>query len=945
TWELPWFHPPIEWVANTKIGFDGVHPELDNDSEFQAWIAENTGRRHKFFDDSDGYVQAPWRLPGGHPDLVDYFEYEDEPVNQYIELFFDHPNLQDAFLEGGTMPYEHPSADYLMRKLLPDVHPSIDDLFENSTRVLPEWHIDLTDLLYVSTMERVSVPYGHPNPHEMYLTLEVPPQSHPMITSLLLPYLPPDHPENLDDMLRNPADFPMPNFHPSLARFLLPERTSDGEVVQETKPTESSGVEVVHDSEPSSTNDDKISSETDSSHDSESTDDYDSLFVSNLEEAYYVPTFSVFFGHPDLTSEYDMGDPVDNHPSVYYMFEDYLPEGHPNIDILMARGFVLPSYHPDIRHVVEQRSLVSSPGSLLSYAVASLVVLIVLVQNIHKLKRRTEEIPPPPKVMGVDQSFQNTLVTNEFEHENDDQLVISDSSNDNDSVEVEHTFDGELPHLDQRRHHAMELNHNHHDDNLGPQENVRGSILAYKEKKTTMVRSKWNKAFGQRVIKSDLSMGEVVNCTLYVLINLAALLASPTYGYSIGLGSLSAGNTFFLVMTATRNSVFTWLIGLTFDQALIYHRFIGRLTVVISIIHSALHYEHILDKTSERITVTGLVALSCGIVIFATSLNYVRRKLFNVFFWSHFAFVGFIVGMYLHAAGARPFIWASVACYGVDKLLALVWTQLPRRTTKFEKVGERTAHVQFKKTPLNVLLGRYKVGQYIFVNFPELSLTEWHPFSVASGPSEGCVDLYIRALGNHTKKIVDYAEACGAEDKQTLIRCDGPYGDLSFNYRRFGNLLLVGGGIGITPIISVLKDIYGEQSTQNGNKPRHCVRNVTLVWIMPRASEASLFLEMLNQFRLKSLEDTLLPEFNLAVYITRDDEKNHDDQILYGKPDFEEVVSQCVDEMSSFTRSMLVYACGPGSMVNQLWDVSIKKPMKKDGKRIRVDFYHESFEF
>jgi hypothetical protein len=399
-------------------------------------------------------------------------------------------------------------------------------------------------------MERVSVPYGHPNPHEMYLTLEVPPQSHPMITSLLLPYLPPDHPENLDDMLRNPADFPMPNFHPSLARFLLPERTSDGEVVQETKPTESSGVEVVHDSEPSSTNDDKISSETDSSHDSESTDDYDSLFVSNLEEAYYVPTFSVFFGHPDLTSEYDMGDPVDNHPSVYYMFEDYLPEGHPNIDILMARGFVLPSYHPDIRHVVEQRSLVSSPGSLLSYAVASLVVLIVLVQNIHKLKRRTEEIPPPPKVMGVDQSFQNTLVTNEFEHENDDQLVISDSSNDNDSVEVEHTFDGELPHLDQRRHHAMELNHNHHDDNLGPQENVRGSILAYKEKKTTMVRSKWNKAFGQRVIKSDLSMGEVVNCTLYVLINLAALLASPTYGYSIGLGSLSAGNTLFLVMTA-----------------------------------------------------------------------------------------------------------------------------------------------------------------------------------------------------------------------------------------------------------------------------------------------------------------------------------------------------------------------------------------------------------
>ena len=241
------------------------------------------------------------------------------------------------------------------------------------------------------------------------------------------------------------------------------------------------------------------------------------------------------------------------------------------------------------------------------------------------------------------------------------------------------------------------------------------------------------------------------------------------------------------------------------------------------------------------------------------------------------------------------------------------------------------------------LLGRYKVGQYVFVNFPELSISEWHPFSVASSPNDECVDLYIRALGDHTKKIVEYAESCEAEDKQVLIRSDGPYGDLSFNYRRYGNLLLAGGGIGITPIISVLKDIYGEQP--NKNAPRHCVRSVTLVWIMPRASEASLFLEMLNQFRLKAMEDPMLPSLNLAIHITRDDEVLNNEQIIYGKPDLDAVVSRCVDEMSDFTRSMLVYACGPGSMVNQLWDASMKKPVKKCGKRIRVDFYHESFEF
>ena len=42
------------------------------------------------------------------------------------------------------------------------------------------------------------------------------------------------------------------------------------------------------------------------------------------------------------------------------------------------------------------------------------------------------------------------------------------------------------------------------------------------------------------------------------------------------------------------------------------------------------------------------------------------------------------------------------------------------------------------------------------------------------------------------------------------LRRDGPYGHTTFNYRRYGVLMLVGGGVGIAPIIGMLKDIYGE---------------------------------------------------------------------------------------------------------------------------------------
>jgi predicted ferric reductase len=79
----------------------------------------------------------------------------------------------------------------------------------------------------------------------------------------------------------------------------------------------------------------------------------------------------------------------------------------------------------------------------------------------------------------------------------------------------------------------------------------------------------------------------------------------------------------------------------------------------------------------------------------------------------------------------------------------------------------------------------HKVGQYYFVNFPALSLTEWHPFSVSSGPREDFVELHIRALGDHTREIVNLAKERGHSSTQTFIRIDGPYGNQNFDYMRY----------------------------------------------------------------------------------------------------------------------------------------------------------------
>ena len=130
---------------------------------------------------------------------------------------------------------------------------------------------------------------------------------------------------------------------------------------------------------------------------------------------------------------------------------------------------------------------------------------------------------------------------------------------------------------------------------------------------------------------------------------------------------------------------------------------------------------------------------------------------------------------------AQPFLMAGVGAYALDKLLRVVWTLVTRKTIVFRNRGEGMAQAQFPKNPLANLMGKYKVGQYMFVNFPELSLHEWHPFSVSSAPWEPFLELHIRALGDHTKEINALAKECAQENRQTWIRGDGPYGVHDFD--------------------------------------------------------------------------------------------------------------------------------------------------------------------
>ena len=248
------------------------------------------------------------------------------------------------------------------------------------------------------------------------------------------------------------------------------------------------------------------------------------------------------------------------------------------------------------------------------------------------------------------------------------------------------------------------------------------------------------------------------------------------------------------------------------------------------------------------------------------------------------------------------------------------------------------------------------------------------PYHVHIFPLFCLLSAHVR-LGNHTKRIAQYSEKCVSENRQALIRVDGPYGNLTFNYRRYGSLVLVGGGIGITPIISIIKDIYEKSEVNHVEKSSHCMNNVHLIWIMPFEADAALFLDQLLIYRELSVHDPALPLLDVCIHITREESMHNNAMgpIFYSKPDFPMVMDDVKRKAEIIgASSILVFACGPGrsvmcflfpvsypshppsllfflnftltptnSMVNRVWDAS----MKKSSKFIRVDFHHESFTY
>jgi glycine betaine catabolism B len=199
----------------------------------------------------------------------------------------------------------------------------------------------------------------------------------------------------------------------------------------------------------------------------------------------------------------------------------------------------------------------------------------------------------------------------------------------------------------------------------------------------------------------------------------------------------------------------------------------------------------------------------------------------------------------------------------------------------------------------------FKAGQFIMILIPHEDKKVRRAYSISSSPSNNKeIELTIKAVekGLVSNKLLNAKEG---ETFEIL----GPFGVFAFDESIKEDIVLIGAGSGISPLMSILRFILDK------NLPN----KVTLVY-SSKTKQDIIFYE-----EFKEIKDKICCMHTL----TRNEDKDWDG--LQGRLN-QDSLTDCIDS----TKNKIFYLCGPPPFVNEVVKI-LKDKLKVSEEKIKTE--------
>ncbi|CAN1294295.1 Ferric reduction oxidase 8, mitochondrial [Linum perenne] len=338
-------------------------------------------------------------------------------------------------------------------------------------------------------------------------------------------------------------------------------------------------------------------------------------------------------------------------------------------------------------------------------------------------------------------------------------------------------------------------------------------------------------------------------------------------------GLLAEACLALLLLPVLRGLALFQLIGIQFEASVRYHIWLGTSMVLFATLHGVStlfiwgvshHVQEEIWRWQEtgRVYLAGEIALVVALVMWITSLPQIRRKRFEIFYYTHHLYIVFFIFFLFHA-GDRHFytIFAGVFLFALDKLLRVVQSRPQTYIHSACLFPSRAIELILPKDPSL----EYSPTSIVYIKIPSISRLHWHCFSLTSSSrvNTHTMSVIIKCEGEWTSSL--YTLVQGQLDSEAdqmnpiPIMIEGPYGPAFPEFLRYDRLILIAGGIGITPFLSILKEVASSKFPTQ----------VELVFVTKSARDMSL-LSSISSLLFQPSSSRRLMNLKLKAFVTRE---------------------------------------------------------------------------